>query len=98
LRIKILVALNTSKKNPVPMVPAVPREEPVPNVSAVPVVPIVLRHETNSDNVSNVNTATLSEDIRLESVKKAKALVLAQLGFRPRPSNGIRSGFRTAFI
>ena len=30
-----------------------------------------------------------SEDIALESVKKAKALVLAQLaaGFRPRPSN-----------
>jgi hypothetical protein len=32
------------------MVPAVPREKPVPNVSAVSIVPIVFQHG-NSDNL-----------------------------------------------
>ena len=33
------------------MVTAVPREKPVPNVSAVPIVPIVSRPENHSDNL-----------------------------------------------
>jgi hypothetical protein len=63
------------------MVPAVPREEPVPNVSAVPIVPIVFSTE-HSDNLPNVNTATGARIYPLESVKKAKAQVLVQIGCR----------------